>query len=141
MEIDTVTQILRAAGCVYAEDEAKVLMSAADTSEDLATMVAKRAAGLPLEHAIGFVDFCGLRISWDAGVFVPRRRTEFRGSHAVALALPNSIVVDLCCGCGAVGAALAAAVAGIELHSVDIDSAAVRCAAKNVPRVYEGDLY
>jgi release factor glutamine methyltransferase len=42
-----------------------------------------------------------------------------------------------------VGAALAAAVPGIELHAVDIDPAAVRCARRNLPtaRVYQGDLY
>jgi tRNA1(Val) A37 N6-methylase TrmN6 len=55
------------------------------------------------------------------------------------------VVVDLCCGSGAVGAALAAAVDDVELHGVDIDPAAVACARRNLVacggRVYEGDLY
>ncbi|GKS12719.1 hypothetical protein YDYSY3_37190 [Paenibacillus chitinolyticus] len=55
------------------------------------------------------------------------------------------MVVDLCCGTGAVGVALASALQRIELHSVDIDPAAVRCARRNVSAagglVYEGDLY
>jgi release factor glutamine methyltransferase len=50
--------------------------------------------------------------------------------------------VDLCCGAGAIGAALAAAVDRAEVHAADIDPAAVRCARRNVPgQVYQGDLY
>ena len=43
------------------------------------------------------------------------------------------------------GRALVAALGGVELHSVDIEPAAVRCARRNVAaaggQVYEGDLY
>jgi release factor glutamine methyltransferase len=136
---------LRAAGCVFAEDEARLLISSARTPAHLAAMVDRRAAGLPLEHVLGWAEFCGLRIAVDPGVFVPRRRTGFLVQEAVAVARPRSIVVDLCCGSGAVGAALAASVERIEVHAVDIDPVAVRCARRNladVPgRVYEGDLY
>src|SRR5664280_1952086 len=51
---------LRAAGCVFAEDEARLLISAARTRADLAAMVDRRAAGLPLEHVLGWAEFCGL---------------------------------------------------------------------------------
>ena len=37
---------LRAAGCVFAEDEARLLMSAAGTPAELDAMVGQRAAGL-----------------------------------------------------------------------------------------------
>jgi release factor glutamine methyltransferase len=49
----------------------------------------------------------------------------------------------MCCGSGAIGAALVAALERVELYAVDIDPAAVRCARRNVAggRVYEGDLY
>ena len=58
------------------------------------------------------------------------------------MAWPGAIVVDLCCGAGAIGAALAAALDQAEVHAVDIDPAAVRCARRNVPgHVYQGDLY
>jgi len=99
-------------------------------------------AGLPLEQVLGWAEFCGLRIAVDPGVFVPRRRTEFLVREAVTLAPPHAIVVDLCCGAGAIGAALAAAVDQAEVHAVDIDPAAVSCARRNVPgHVYQGDLY
>jgi release factor glutamine methyltransferase len=55
------------------------------------------------------------------------------------------VIVDLCCGAGAIAAALAAAVDGAEVHAADIDPAAVRCARQNLRRprghVYQGDLY
>lgn len=133
---------LRAAGCVFAEDEAHLLTTTATTPAALSAMLARRVAGEPLEHVLGWAEFRGLRIAVDPGVFVPRRRTEFLVHHAAALAAPGSVVVDLCCGSGAVGAAVAAAVSGVDLHAVDIDPAAVACARRNVRgRVYEGDLY
>ncbi|MGH3437408.1 MAG: putative protein N(5)-glutamine methyltransferase [Sciscionella sp.] len=136
---------LRAAGCVFAEDEAHLLTSAAESPADLTAMVDRRIAGLPLEHILGWAQFCGLRIAVDPGVFVPRRRTEFLAREAISLAPPQAVVVDLCCGSGAVGAALATALDGIELYAADIDPSAARCARRNVAAagglVYEGDLY
>jgi release factor glutamine methyltransferase len=136
---------------VFAEDEASLLISQARTPAELTAMVDRRVAGLPLEHVIGWAEFCGLRIAVDPGVFVPRRRTEFLVAEGVLLARqPAStaarlVVIDLCCGSGAVGAALAAALGDIELHAADIDPAAVACARRNVApaggRVYLGDLY
>lgn len=106
---------LRAAGCVFAEDEARLLVSTARTPAGLVSMVDRRVAGLPLEHVLGWAEFCGLRVVVDPGVFVPRRRTEFLVSRAAGLAptRPGTVVVvDLCCGSGAVGVALAAALGG-----------------------------
>ena len=108
-------------------------------------MVDRRVAGLPLEQVIGWAEFCGLRIAVGPGVFVPRRRTEFLVRQAAASARPRDIVVDLCCGAGAIGAALAASVSGLEVHAVDVDPAAVACARRNLEGfgglVYEGDLF
>jgi release factor glutamine methyltransferase len=133
---------LRAAGCVFAEDEARLLIATARTPQELDAMVERRAVGLPLEQVLGWAEFCGLRIAVDPGVFVPRRRTEFLVRQAVPLARPREIIVDLCCGAGAIGAALAAAVDRAEVYAVDIDPAAVRCARRNVQgQAYQGDLY
>lgn len=136
---------LRTAGCVFAEDEARLLISEAQTLEILADMVERRAAGFPLEHIIGWADFCGIRIAVEPGVFIPRRRTEFLVQQAAYLATPGDIIVDLCCGTGAVGTALAAVLGWIELYAVDIDPTSVRCARRNINgvsgNVYEGDLY
>jgi release factor glutamine methyltransferase len=130
---------------VFAEDEAQLLIDSAKTPAALRAMVDRRVAGLPLEHVLGWVDFCGLRIAVDPGVFVPRRRTELLVRQAIALAPPVATVVDLACGCGAVGMAVAALVHGAELYAVDIEPAAVQCARRNLAafagHVYVGDLY
>ncbi|WP_340384356.1 putative protein N(5)-glutamine methyltransferase [Streptomyces sp. SS7] len=142
---DTVVAALRAAGCVFAEDEAELILSTARTPAERDAMVARRAAGHPLELVVGWAEFRGLRIAVEPGVFVPRRRTEFLVEQALAHAPRASVVVDLCCGSGAVGAALAAALGDVELHAADIDPAAVRCARANVAahggHAYQGDLF
>jgi release factor glutamine methyltransferase len=145
LSLSVIIDRLRAVGCVFAEDEADLLVTTARSPDELAAMVARRVAGLPLEHVLGWAEFCGLRIAVDAGVFVPRRRTEFLVRQAALLAWPGAVVVDLCCGSGAVGTALAAAVDRIELYAADVDPVAVRCARRNIlpagGRVFEGDLF
>lgn len=143
---DQVVAALRAAGCVFAEDEARLILSAARTPAELTGLVERRVAGHPLELVVGWAQFRGLRIAVEPGVFVPRRRTEFLVERALAHAPDASVVVDLCCGSGAVGAALADALGdGVELHAADIDPAAVRCARRNVAaargHVHTGDLF
>ncbi|MER6045258.1 putative protein N(5)-glutamine methyltransferase, partial [Streptomyces sp. NPDC001856] len=105
---DAVVLALRAAGCVFAEDEAELILEAARTPDELTAMVERRAAGRPLEVVVGWADFHGRRVIVEPGVFVPRRRTEFLVDRALAHAPHARVVVDLCCGTGAVGAALAA---------------------------------
>jgi release factor glutamine methyltransferase len=148
---------LRAVGCVFAEEEAQLLISAARTPADLAAMVDRRAGGVPLEYVLGWAEFAGLRIAVDPGVFRPRPRTEFLVEQAVALAPltagpdgrarpgARTVVVDMCCGSGALGAALVATLDQVELHAVDLDPVAVQCARRNVAaaggQTYVGDLY
>ncbi|MGW3978447.1 putative protein N(5)-glutamine methyltransferase [Streptomyces mirabilis] len=142
---DSVVAALRSAGCVFAEDEAELILSTARTPDEVSAMVDRRVSGLPLEHVLGWARFHDLRIVVEPGVFVPRRRTEFLVDQAVARARGAALVVDLCCGSGAVGAALAAALGAPELHAADIDPAAVRCARRNVApfggHVHQGDLF
>ncbi len=139
-----VVRRLRAAGCVFAEEEAALLIEAAGSDAELHELVERRAAGLPLEHILGWAEFAGLRIAVDPGVFVPRRRTELLVAEALPLLRPGSVVLDLCCGSGAVGTALAAGASGVRVYAADIDPAAVRSARRNLPDaadVFEGDLY
>jgi release factor glutamine methyltransferase len=140
---EPVVRRLRAAGCVFAEDEARLLLDAAGTPAELAELVRRRVAGEPLEHLLGWAEFCGLRIAVAPGVFVPRRRTGLVVRLAVARAGPGDVVVDLCCGSGAVAAAVAAAVPGVEVHAADLDPVAVAVARRNLASgaVHGGDLF
>lgn len=135
---------LRASGSVFAEDEARLLREGARSPEELAHLADLRVAGAPLEQVLGWVEFCGRRMVVEPGVFVPRRRTELLVSEALAALPPAAVVVDLCCGAGAVGAVLAADADCAEVHAVDVDPAAVHCARRNAAgrlEVHEGDLY
>jgi len=143
LDIPSVVSRLRAAGCVFAEDEADLLVAAATTPAELDALVERRVAGLPLEHLLGWAEFHGLRVTVRPGVFVPRHRTGYLVDVAVSLAPPDPVVLDLCCGSGALGAAFAAARPPRELHAADVEPAAVECARLNLPdaHVHQGDLY
>jgi release factor glutamine methyltransferase len=154
-----VVATLRAAGCVFAEHEAELLVGAAQAPDELDGMVRRRAQGEPLEHVVGWADFCGLRVGVAPGVFVPRPRSELlvrRAAvlvrQAAALSGPGVIVVDLACGSGAIGLAVVtlahaagAEGAACELHATDIWPPAVQCARRNLDavggQVHLGDLY
>lgn len=143
---DLVTR-LRTAGCVFAEEEAELLEEAAATPATLEALVARRVAGEPLEYVVGWVAFDGLRVAVDPGVFVPRQRTsylvELAAETLTAIAGPVT-VLDLCCGSGALGLALARRHPDVVLHATDNDPVAVACATRNLTPVggfaYAGDL-
>lgn len=163
---------LRAGGCVFAEEEAAVVIEAAAGDEaELERLVGERVAGRPLEHLVGWAAFAGLRVVVGPGVFVPRRRTELLVLAAVRDAPDGAVVVDMCCGSGAIGAAIAAygegrirlstdadgdtvleaadqggpvhGDAGFEVWGADVDAAAVASARRNLGdrRVVQGDLF
>ncbi|HEY4153088.1 MAG TPA: putative protein N(5)-glutamine methyltransferase [Pseudolysinimonas sp.] len=135
---------LRAAGCVFAEQEAALLVAEARDKVGLERMVVRRVAGEPLEQIVGWAEFAGIRFVVERGVFVPRHRTEFLVQQAVELGHRDAVMLDLCCGVGALGVAVRSRLGeGVELHAADLDPAAVRCARLNVQpgTVYLGDLY
>ncbi|MCW2818219.1 MAG: hemK [Marmoricola sp.] len=136
---------LRAAGCVFAEEEAALLLeAAAGATDDLGRLLGRRVAGEPLEQVLGWAAFDGLRVRVTPGVFVPRRRTEAMARRAVVLAaaVPRPVVVDLCCGSGALALVVVRDVPDAEVHAADLDPDAVACARSDLPadRVHEGDL-
>lgn len=137
---------LRAAGCVFAEEETALLLAAARGPEHLEEMVVQRVGGRPLEHVLGWAEFRGRRIIVDTGVFVPRRRTGLLVDAALDRIRDRSVVVELCCGAAAISTALLAeSTHPLELWGTDIDPAAVECARRNLEplggHVVLGDLF
>jgi release factor glutamine methyltransferase len=150
---------------VFAEEEAALLEeTAAGDPAGLEVLVERRVGGEPLEHVLGWAELRGVRVRVDPGVFVPRQRTALLVAEASRLVAATGrgtaggegevVVVDLCCGSGALGAVLAtelrasAGPAGprrVELHAADVDPAAVACASHNVAavggRAHQGDLF
>src|SRR4051794_36336665 len=137
---DRTVAALRAAGCVYAEEEAELLL---EEGGDLDAMVARRVAGEPLEWVLGWAEFGDLRVVVRPGVFVPRRRTELLAAEAIARLRPAAVAVELCCGAAAVAAVILEEVPFVEVHAADVDPVAVACARDNLPNgnVHQGDLF
>jgi release factor glutamine methyltransferase len=131
---------LRAAGCVFAEDEA-ALLEAEASGDALELLVRRRVAGEPLEQVLGWTDFGGLRVRVTPGVFVPRQRTLRVAELAVELAPTGGVLVDLCCGSGAIAAYAGAHRPDLDVHAAELDPDAVACARLNVAQVHAGDLY
>src|SRR3954469_14503343 len=109
---DDVVDRLRAAGSVFAEDEARLL--AGDEA-----LIARRIAGERLEHVLGWVDFGGLQLEVDPGVFIPRSQTEALAAQAASLR--PRVALDLFAGCGAVACVVKARNPGARVVAADSD--------------------
>src|SRR6476469_9502715 len=76
MRVD-LAERLADAGFVAAEEEAAELLArAGDDRALLDALVARRLTGEPLAWITGSVEFCGLSIRVDPGVYVPRWQSE-----------------------------------------------------------------
>lgn len=144
MSASGLVERLRAAGCVYAEDEARLLAEVA-TGETLEDLVVRRVAGEPLEHLVGWVEFCGLRLSVGPGVFVPRARSAVLVTATLehVAGREGPVVVELCCGAAPVGSAALAARPDVVVHAADLDERALVHARTNLgptAGVWRGDL-
>src|SRR5206468_6089045 len=99
------------------------------------TFVARRERREPLQHILGWEEFCGLRFTVTADVLVPRPETETLVEWALALLLPagagGKSVIDVGTGSGCIACALAAARPDLRVVGVDISPAAVRLAREN----------
>jgi release factor glutamine methyltransferase len=126
---------LRAAGCVFAEDEARLL---GDDEE----LIARRIAGERLEHVLGWAEFCGLRIEVDPGVFIPRPQTEELAERAAAL--KPALALDLFAGTAAIACVVKARNPEARVVAGELDPAALACARRNGDRfgveVYASDV-
>lgn len=132
---------LRAAGCVFAEEEAEAIVSRFPALDDQFTAVERRCSGTPLELVLGVADFAGTTVTVAPGVFLPRHRAEALVTAADLLAdsLPSvgpartgsCLVLDLGCGTGAIASAVCCRHPHWEVHACDLDPAAVRCARVN----------
>jgi release factor glutamine methyltransferase len=143
---DPLVARLREVGCVFAEEEAAEIRRVVGADEQRAdAVVAARANGIPLEHALGVALFAGVEIEVGPGVFVPRTRAEILVDAAVTARPGARVVVDLGTGSGAIAAALATQLPGADVHAADLDPAALTFARRNAARygftVHEGDWW
>lgn len=116
-------------------------------------LVARRADHEPLQHLLGYEDFCGLRLRVTPDVLIPRPETEGLVEWALELLNASSsngspLLADIGTGSGAIACALAAACPDARVVATDISPAALAVAEGNVRalglggrvRVIAGDL-
>ncbi len=143
--LTVLAQRLRSAGCVFAEEEAAILLEAASNEFQLEAFAARREAGEPLEAIVGWVDFGKLRLAVGPGIFVPRQRSRMLAHAAATSALGQSepLLLEAFCGVAPIAATVARAIRGIEAYVTDIDDMALNYAAEtvqDVAGVYPGDV-
>ncbi|MFB9270026.1 N5-glutamine methyltransferase family protein [Bradyrhizobium erythrophlei] len=97
--------------------------------------------------------FMGMELLVARGVLVPRPETELLGATAVAALrrwdLPAPRVIDMCCGAGNLGCAIAQGVPGAQVWASDLTDDCVAITRRNVARhglaarisVCQGDLF
>lgn len=100
-------------------------------------MMERRLAGEPVAYITGEWEFYGLPIVVNSEVLIPRNDTEVLAEKAIELLKGRQAatrVLDLCCGSGCIGAAIAANVFSCRVILADISLAALRVCRQNVNR-------
>lgn len=98
-------------------------------------LVARRAAGEPLQYVLGRWGFRGLDLVVDRRVLIPRPETEVVAGVAIeelTRIAPEGIAVDLGTGSGAIALALADEVRGARVWGTDASEEAVAVARANL---------
>jgi len=115
-----------------------------DAAARLEVMVARRAAREPLQLIVGSTAFRTLELLCSPGVFVPRPETEILAGLAIdaartaVAARGEALVVEPCCGTGAIALSVAVEVADVQVRAADISADAVRCARANLAALQAG---
>lgn len=136
----SIARTLAGAGCVAAAEEAEELVGASRDRHDLRAMVTRRLTGEPLAWITGRTTFCGLGVSVDGGVYVPRWQSEALALWAARALPPTGRGVDLCTGTGAVAMVMQSSRPDALVVATDVDPRAARCARRNGVVAYQGSL-
>ncbi|NOX29614.1 MAG: peptide chain release factor N(5)-glutamine methyltransferase [Actinobacteria bacterium] len=97
-------------------------------------MLARRAAGEPIQYVLGHWPFRSLDLLVDRRALIPRPETESLAGHALAVLEPmigNPTVVDLGTGCGAIGLSIAAENRSARVWLTDSDHDTLALARAN----------
>jgi len=129
---------------IYTHPEAPI---AADLATRYSDLVARRAAGEPVQYLTGVQEFWGLEFEVTPAVLIPRPETEhvievaierLQLSHRSVSLLPVRIA-DVGTGSGCLAIALARELPHAEIIATDISAGALRVARRNAERHGVGD--
>ncbi len=89
----------------------------------------------PIQYLLGSVPFAGVTIMVKPPILIPRPETEewcvALGNQLLSLHEQRLTILDLCCGSGCIGIALAKALPHATIYSLDIDIRAVELTKEN----------
>ena len=111
-------------------------------SDRLRSLVDCRLSGTPLAHLLGEWDFLRLTLKITPDVLIPRSDTETLALATIERcteAGPEPRLLDLCCGSGCVGLAVASSLPGARITFCDISEDAMRVTrenCRNFPGIY-----
>ena len=117
-----------------------------DHARRFEALVARREAREPLQHILGSSVFRYVTLQVRAGVFVPRPETEVVAQVAIDEAAliastgRHPLVVDLCCGTGAIAVSAATEVPTAIVHAVDSSRDAVDLATINADAAHAANV-
>ena len=103
----------------------------------------------PIQHIIGYTDFCGCRIAVSPDVLIPRPETEEIVQWIIStFNIQHSAfnILDLCTGSGCIAIALKKAFPAADVTAVDVSPKALEMARQNAQnngvevRFVEGDV-
>ena len=87
----------------------------------------------PIQHIIGYTDFCGCRIEVNSNVLIPRPETDEMVRWIIAQGCYRH-VLDLCTGSGCIAIALKKAWLEAQVTAVDLSEEALAVARRNAER-------
>ena len=100
----------------------------------LEPLIERRLSGEPLQYVLGEWEFYGLPFYVNESVLIPRPDTERLVETALRLlSKDRRDVLDLCCGSGCIGIALAA-LGGANVTAADLSADALELAERNARR-------
>jgi release factor glutamine methyltransferase len=109
-----------------------------DAASRLLRMIARRAAGEPLQYVLGAWDFCGREFRLSRDTLIPRPETEGLAMRAVEAlrggGAPSPRALEVGTGSGAIAVTLAAEVPRARIVATDIAARALRIARENASR-------
>ena len=112
-----------------------LLLHANGDPEQFRSLIERRIGGEPLAYLTGKQLFMGIEMLSGPQALIPRKETEIlcRGSLAKLreFARDQLSVLDICCGAGNLGLALAANVPGARVRGSDVSADAVELANRN----------
>ncbi len=102
-----------------------------EQQEQFESLVARRVAGEPVAYLTGWREFWSLPLQVNPATLIPRPETELLVETALQLMTPDSTVVDLGTGSGAIALAMASEFPEARILAVDASAAALAVANRN----------